>query len=480
LVEIVARSEHARHGRAAAFVLVCFDILAMAVAFVLAGATAYSINTLWLDRPLVPAGDMDRIIVRAEFFAIYAIAVLFFFDTQGRYRERRDFWSNLGVVLQGAALALAVEVLIQYAAKWSFSRLWLIGSWLWAVLLLSLARPAARMVLGWFDRWRRPLIVVASTKSDRVVRNFVAAKEGSLAIGRELVPPIGWAADPKPVIENILAMPEARSGLVLFVLTLDELPLVLRHCRRLEQARIDFAVTLDLGAVGRRGLFTDLCFPDGVPVLRGSVHRLERPLARAIKRTMDIVLTSIGLLVLLPLMGMVAVLVKRDGGSATYSHTRIGRHGKPFKCHKFRSMVLGADRVLQDLLDRDPAARAQWEANFKLEDDPRITKLGKFLRSSSIDELPQLFNVLRGDMSLIGPRPVVAEELVKYYAEETQVYLSVRPGLSGLWQVSGRSLTDYEERVDLDARYIRLWSIWLDISIIVRTFGAVVKRHGAV
>jgi undecaprenyl-phosphate galactose phosphotransferase len=461
-------------------VLVLFDLLALAAAFAIAGLLASTINSVWFGRPFAPAGDLDKILARAEVYAMLSLAVLFFFNSRGRYRERQGFWPNLGLVIQGAALALAVDAIAQYAAKWSFSRLWLVGAWIWAVPLLSAARVAGRGVLGWFGLWRRPVVVVANAEAEQVASNFVAAKEGSFEIAKEIVPAPGWTSDPRPLIDEVLALDEARAGLVLFVLTLDDLPEVLRHCRKLEQAKIDFAVTLDLGAVGRRGLFTDVRFSDGVPVLQGTVNRLERPLPRAIKRTMDLVLTSLGFVVLLPVMGVVALLVRRDGGPAMFAHTRVGKDGQPFKCYKFRSMVMDADRALKELLERDPEARAEWEANYKLKDDPRITKLGKFLRSSSMDELPQLFNVIKGDMSLIGPRPVVEEELDKYYGEETQIYLSVRPGLSGLWQVSGRSMTDYEERVDLDARYIRLWSIWLDVSIIVRTLGVVVKRHGAV
>jgi undecaprenyl-phosphate galactose phosphotransferase len=145
---------------------------------------------------------------------------------------------------------------------------------------------------------------------------------------------------------------------------------------------------------------------------------------------------------------------------------------------KFRTMVPNAQELLRDLLDSDPKARAEWEATRKLKNDPRITKLGAFLRKSSLDELPQLFNVLRGDMSLVGPRPVVMDEL-PYYGEAEQYYFEVRPGITGLWQISGRNDVDYERRVALDIWYVRNWTLWYDIVILFKTLTVVPARLGA-
>ncbi|PLP17338.1 UDP-phosphate galactose phosphotransferase, partial [Klebsiella pneumoniae] len=143
----------------------------------------------------------------------------------------------------------------------------------------------------------------------------------------------------------------------------------------------------------------------------------------------------------------------------------IGKNGKPFKCLKFRSMVINSKEVLEELLQSDPQAKAEWDATFKLKDDPRVTSIGKFLRKTSLDELPQLFNVLRGEMSLVGPRPIINAELERY-SEEVDYYLLGKPGMTGLWQVSGRSDVDYETRVYLDAWYVKNWSMWNDIAIL--------------
>ncbi|MBE0963579.1 sugar transferase, partial [Escherichia coli] len=170
--------------------------------------------------------------------------------------------------------------------------------------------------------------------------------------------------------------------------------------------------------------------------------------------------------------------VKKDGGPAIYSHERIGKGGKIFKCLKFRSMVTNSKEVLEDLLSKDIQAKQEWEATFKLKNDPRITKIGHFLRRTSLDELPQLFNVLKGEMSLVGPRPIITAELEKYN-DEVAYYLLSKPGMTGLWQVSGRSDVDYETRVYLDTWYVKNWSMWNDIAILFKTIGVVLKKDGA-
>ena len=171
-------------------------------------------------------------------------------------------------------------------------------------------------------------------------------------------------------------------------------------------------------------------------------------------------------------------MIKKDGGPAFYGHTRVGQNGRPFKCWKFRSMRVDAEQVLAEILEKDSEARAEWERDFKLKNDPRITKIGDFIRKTSLDEFPQFYNVLRGDMSLVGPRPIVEDER-KYYGDKFDYYLSVKPGITGLWQVSGRNDTTYDERVSLDAEYVQNWSLWLDIKTILKTFYVVIARKGA-
>lgn len=208
-------------------------------------------------------------------------------------------------------------------------------------------------------------------------------------------------------------------------------------------------------------------------------NRLLVPVPRMIKRTMDVFLTVAGGFCLLPLLGLLAVLVKLSSpGPVLYSHTRIGERGRRFKALKFRSMVMNGDEILQSHLAADPEARAEWERDHKLKNDPRVTRIGALMRKCSLDELPQLWNVLRGQMSLVGPRPIVKAEISKY-GKCYSIYKAVRPGITGLWQVSGRNDTTYDERLRYDEFYVRNWSPWLDMHLLARTVSALLFSKGA-
>ena len=200
-------------------------------------------------------------------------------------------------------------------------------------------------------------------------------------------------------------------------------------------------------------------------------------MGNVVKTAFDYILTLVGAVFISPLFFYIAYRIKKeDPGPVFFAHTRIGKDGKPFPCYKFRSMVVNSQEMLQKYLAENPAAREEWERDFKLKDDPRVTPIGKFLRSTSLDELPQIFNVLRGEMSLVGPRPVIQEELDKYYGETAKLYCTVKPGITGLWQVSGRSDIGYDERVALDATYIKYRSMWGDIVILWKTIGVVLMK----
>ena len=196
-------------------------------------------------------------------------------------------------------------------------------------------------------------------------------------------------------------------------------------------------------------------------------------------RALDIAVSFLALVFLAPLLIFVAVAVYlSDPGPIFFAHRRIGRNGQAFPCLKFRSMVIDADRRLNELLSMDPHARFEWEQDHKLRNDPRITAIGAFLRRSSIDELPQLMNVLRGEMSIVGPRPIVEDEVVRY-GRKFKMYCRVRPGITGLWQVSGRNDISYRRRVACDVLYARSKSLTFDLKIILMTLPAVLNAKGS-
>jgi lipopolysaccharide/colanic/teichoic acid biosynthesis glycosyltransferase len=196
-----------------------------------------------------------------------------------------------------------------------------------------------------------------------------------------------------------------------------------------------------------------------------------------LKRIFDIVLSLLGVLVLSPVFIMLIILIKLDSkGPVFFSHTRLGKYGKNIKVYKFRTMVSNADEVFNNFTEEQ---KREFEINFKLDNDPRITKIGNFLRKTSLDELPQLLNILSGEMSVVGPRPIVKKEVEKYGDCATKLF-SVTPGLTGYWQAHGRSDTTYEERVNMDMYYIDNRSLFLDFKIILKTFVSVLRKEGAI
>jgi Undecaprenyl-phosphate galactose phosphotransferase WbaP len=207
-------------------------------------------------------------------------------------------------------------------------------------------------------------------------------------------------------------------------------------------------------------------------------HHQKPPKRRRRKRLIDLALAATLIGVSLPVMALIALAVKLEGGPILYAHRRVGPDGRSFRCWKFRSMVSNADKVLHELLAHDNKTRQEWERDFKLRSDPRVTPVGRFLRSYSLDELPQLFNVVTGTMSLVGPRPIVEAEIERYGASFA-AYCSCRPGITGLWQVHGRSDVDYVRRVELDRHYAYRWSLRLDLTILLKTVVVITRRHGA-
>ena len=205
---------------------------------------------------------------------------------------------------------------------------------------------------------------------------------------------------------------------------------------------------------------------------------LSSRLGQIVKCMIDVPAATLLLVLSSPVFLIAAILNLFSDGPLFFMHQRLGAGGKLFPCLKFRTMVVDAERVLKEKLDQDPALKAEWEATQKLRHDPRVTPIGRILRKTSLDELPQLINVIRREMSLVGPRPIVESE-VRFYGEDIAHYYNARPGVTGVWQVSGRSNTSYARRVQLDVWYVNNWSVWLDIAVLLKTLPAVLARKGA-
>jgi Undecaprenyl-phosphate galactose phosphotransferase WbaP len=362
--------------------------------------------------------------------------------------------------------------------------LWWLLVWLIAVVMIVWGRMLTRLLLKQLGLWTRPTIIIGQGPN---------ANDAAVALQSE--PRMGFQV--AGYVDVTQAQPELKlNGRTLKnsaeLQVLADQPgiqwvIALEHSqsdqrehwlRTLAQwGATDISVIPAMRGVPLYGTDMSHFFSHEVALLRVR-NNLRRWPARLTKRLFDLFSAAFLLLVLSPLMLIIALALKLEGGPVLFAHTRVGKNGKAFRCFKFRSMVPNAEDKLQKLLQHNPALKAEWDKEHKLKDDPRISKLGAFLRRNSLDELPQLLNVLKSEMSLVGPRPIVREELQKYGIEKSY-YLMVRPGMTGLWQVSGRNDVDYETRVYLDAWYVKNWSLWYDLAILFKTIKVVFAKRGA-
>lgn len=401
------------------------------------------------------------------------------------YFYRKPFWFELKETLRTLVIFAIIEIAIIAFAKWYFSRyVWLL-TWIFALILVPLLRMVAKCLLIKLNLWRRDTWIIGSGKN--AYEAYKAIKSES-NLGLNIVGFISVPQDDiqETSIEGIKVVKYSSPWLnsidrnTQFIIALESEQSGLRNEWLRELMIRGYRYVSVIPAL--RGMpldSTDVSFIfSHEVVIFGVQQNLSKSSSRFIKRIFDIVGSICIITLLSPLLIYISLKVKKDGGPAIYGHERVGKNGIPFKCLKFRSMIINSKEVLAELLANDAQAKAEWETTFKLKDDPRITRIGHFLRKTSLDELPQLFNVLKGEMSLVGPRPVITEELDRY-SDEVSYYLLSKPGMTGLWQVSGRSDVDYSTRVYLDAWYVKNWSIWNDLVILVKTAKVVLQREGA-
>ena len=392
-----------------------------------------------------------------------------------------SFWEELKSVYKGNFFAFIAVIILTFITKTTiqFSRPVILFAFIMSILMLPLFRRIMRSLLKLSGLWTRDIILVGNRDNvKQVMCNIRKHPDWGLhPIGAVTVEGKGDLQG-LPVLGPIDQLEHIDTKAHEVIVTMPgaspkELVSIVERATHLSPI---IKVLPDLYGLASAGIRThDL---DGMLLLEIE-DRLAQKENRIIKRIFDLACSIFGILVLLPLFLVVALLIKAESkGPVVFSHGRVGKGGREFRCYKFRTMVADAQKVLQDLLARDPQARAEWDRDFKLKNDPRITRIGSFLRRTSLDELPQLINVLKGEMSLVGPRPIVLEE-VDRYGDKARYFFKVTPGITGLWQVSGRNDISYEERVLLDEYYAKNWSLWLDIEIIIRTFGAVFKKDGA-
>jgi Undecaprenyl-phosphate galactose phosphotransferase WbaP len=406
---------------------------------------------------------------------VAGVGLGFFLVRFRHYSDRKPFWSELGETLMALLVLAVLDLAVLALTRWNSSRLWWALVWPLAMLCVPLGRGLARSLMRRAGVWQRPTLIVGNGPN---ANEAVAALNSEPALGFAVVEFIDAAQASTALTKKLKQWAQVPG--VQFVLALEHGQNDLREdlLRRLAHWKAeDVSVVPAMRGVPLFGTDMSYFFSHEVAMLKLRNNLRYWP-ARLLKRVFD-VFAALVLLVLgaLPLL-YIALRIRRDGGPAIFAHKRVGQTGKVFPCFKFRTMQVDAEERLRELLANDPAARAEWEREFKLRNDPRITPIGQFLRRTSLDELPQLFNVIRGEMSLVGPRPVIRAELARY-GDDVDYFLMVRPGMTGLWQVSGRNDTGYDTRVYLDTWYVKNWSLWYDIAILFKTIRVVLNREGA-
>jgi Undecaprenyl-phosphate galactose phosphotransferase WbaP len=464
-----------KHARPtlSALLIVAADVAALVLA---------ATSSIWLMRLIFsedqPASYWSLWPVLGIFISAYALFGLYPGVVTSPVQElRRATEATTGVFLMLGALMFIFETRETYSPQV------VILAWLLAMLLVPLTRSLIRHQLGQKPWWGYPVLVFGGREQGRaVVRTLQQQPELGLKpaavlddgmAGEENIGGIpvvhGWECAPTiarqfHISRAIVAVPGIRQESLLELI--DSHASDFSHLMIMPHVR-------GAGSLGAE--VRDFCQELTLEVRKDLVLRGPR----LTKRVIDIVLALALAIVTLPLVLLIIFLIKRESpGPALYSHTRIGRGQRKIRVWKFRSMVMDGGKILDQYLSENPDAAEEWKENQKLRNDPRVTRIGRFLRRTSLDELPQIWNVLKGEMSMVGPRPIVQSE-VDRYGECFSLYTQVSPGLTGLWQVSGRNDTTYAERVGLDAYYVRNWSVWLDFYLLARTATVVIEGRGA-
>ncbi|MFZ5596170.1 MAG: undecaprenyl-phosphate galactose phosphotransferase WbaP [Bacillota bacterium] len=467
-----------------------------AIALADAGAICLSMAAAYFAAAnIVPAFNLGIGPVRPDqvyalwWFPLLCVLVMAY---EGSYRNRLPFWQGLKYIIKDITVAVVLSVLYVFFSK-SYdvaSRSLFILTYIMSILLVPLARYGVQRQLFRKGIWQRPVLILGAGKTaELLIRGFRResfmgyrpvglleddpGKLRGIIAGTRRVPVLGGFDDVEAVMKEtgvrdvIIAAPGMENRHLV------------KLTNRLQQISANVMLVPDLFGIPLTGIRVDHLF-DEKAVILSMQNNLASPGNRILKRCFDIVVGTLILIPLIPILLLIAAAIRLDSpGGAIFSGKRIGRDGKEFPCYKFRTMHLNNDKILKEYLQNNPEAREEWERFNKLRGhDPRVTRVGRFLRKFSLDELPQIINVINGEMSLVGPRPYLPRERkdMEAYAD---IILKTPPGITGLWQVSGRSEIDFNGRLHMESWYVRNWSLWQDITLLIRTIGVVVRSEGA-
>jgi len=441
----------------------------------------------WLRKAVIPLFLSNFDIPSIYLYIIVPLIFLSFLHFDSLYIRRMPFWHMTEKMFKASAYAMLSIIVMMYFAgvAQEVSRIFVFLVWVLTFSFLVIMRYMVKKLLNKFGLLQLPVILIGAGKTaELLLKSF----KDDAGLGYKVVgiiednPQTSQISHRYPVLgtfdraEDVVKRSEVKNVIIAAPgLERDNL---LKLIYRLQPHVKKVAFVPDLFGVPVGSMELETLFHEKLVLLKVR-NNLSRRYNRIVKYCFDMFVSIVLAVLMLPFFVIISILIYIDSpGPVVFSHKRVGHKGIPFPCYKFRTMVSNAQEVLKRHLAANPEAQAEWDRDFKLKNDPRITKIGGFLRKTSLDELPQLFNVLKGEMSLVGPRPIVHEE-VSRYGEYINDYYIVRPGITGIWQVSGRNDIDYPERVKMDSWYVRNWSVWLDITLLIKTAKVVLERKGA-
>ena len=423
-----------------------------------------------------------------DFFVVIPLIFICFIASARSYKRTIPFWQRVESLFNSSIYGIVTVVLVFFirSNNATHSIEFLLLLWLFSFICLVLMRYLIKRIIDERKIFQIPLLIIGGKEPTSAFIKHINSD-----IGMSAYEVIGIIDDDKITAKNLQKYPHlGKFADIEKLIKATGVNNVLVAVPYLDQKQVwdiihkvqplvkNMCIIPNLIDIPMGGIDVETMFNEKIMLIRVR-NNLERNINKIIKYLFDMILTFFGTILISPILLFIAIWIYKDSpGPIIFKHMRIGKNGKQFPCYKFRSMCVDAKEKLEELLKNDPQARAEWEKDFKLKHDPRITKSGAFLRKTSLDELPQLFNVLKGEMSLVGPRPIIKAEMVRY-GDNINDYLMVKPGITGMWQCSGRSDIDYPERVRMDSWYVRNWSVWLDIMLLWRTFKAVFAKKGA-
>lgn len=446
--------------------LLVFDVAALIISY----SFAYFLRTrLWsiLFHDVVPALPFQIFISR--FYLLIPFILVFAYE--GLYHKRFDFTEEMRRLWKSNLIATAFVMIVLYVTRgYIVSRAIVILAFLINLILLPLTRNLIKKLLFKLHLWSKNILIISSKPTQEKLLKEI-----------ERHPILGYkVADSRlPISINDIELEEVFTkqkidGIIVDAHELDQSK-ILELYNKAEGKIEDFLVMPALSQLQTAGVEIEQL---ETILLMKFHYNLLRTESKIIKRILDLVIAGIGAIISIPLILVISILIRiTSAGPIFFVQKRLGKDKKLFPCYKFRTMYLDADERLKKFLERSSTAKLEWEKHFKIQKDPRVTPLGKFLRRTSFDELPQLWNVIKGEMSLVGPRPYLPSEVENI--EKMSIITRVKPGITGLWQVSGRSLLAFEERLQMDEYYVKNWSVWTDLVILVKTIKVFLKTEGA-